>query len=51
MRNREEAGELSAWLRPEHLEEAVRGLFSVSEAQGASDLSLEAWGVWRRKVR
>ena len=50
MRNREEAGELSAWLRPEHLEEAVRGLFSVSEAQGASDLSLEAWGVWRRKV-
>lgn len=50
MRNREEASELSVWLRPEQLEEAVRDLFSGSEAQGASDLSLEAWGVWRRKV-
>lgn len=50
MRNREEASELSVWLRPEQLMEAVRDWFSGSEAQGASDLSLEAWGVWRRKV-
>lgn len=51
MRNREEASELRGWLRPEHLgEAAVRGLFSAHEAQGASDLSLEAWGAWSRKV-
>lgn len=48
--DREEASELRGWLRPEQLEEAVRGLFSVSEAQGPSGLSPETWGTWKRKV-
>lgn len=42
VRTREDASGLSGWMRPEQLAEAVRGLYSVSVAWGASDLSLEA---------